>query len=1859
MTNSTEYSVQHVAERLHGSLSRYLQGQYHISDANLIEERRLLLEAEGTIGQRPFIETTPTYKQGEPYATLGLPSPLGETFAQFAEWNPDIGIFPHPYIHQADALRQFFIEKRDLIVATGTGSGKTESFLFPILGQLLLEAAQRPSSWQMPGCRALLLYPMNALVSDQLSRLRRLFGDPRLAQHFRDLGDRHPRFGMYTSRTPYPGIRSSKKDAKHLDKILQYYLRIENPQSDPKLTESQREEYSRLETELKKGGRWPAKDLHQFFGASGGRWNKRLQTENSDRELLTRHEMQTWCPDLLITNYSMLEYMLLRPIERSLFQQTRDWLDSDPSNELILVLDEAHMYRGVGGAEVALLIRRLQARLGIERERMRCILTSASLGKGEQAEQGVRHFAVGLTGHPANNPDPFTLIRGELAPRPSAKEGSTLEAQALAQFDVSAFFNYAEDLSSAVNAVQSLAETMGWPPVPQANYNANDDERDAADERFRTYLFETLGAYGPINLLINQTSGHALEWEMLACTLFPAEPLLTAIPATGALLALGTYARQNDRPLLPTRVHLFFRGLPGLYACINNRCPHRRYLPSEEQLLGRLYTEPRTHCECGARVFELWTHRDCGAPFLRVFGRGHDADFYWHEQGGNVRHVSQPLVPTLLLVGKPHENVPPESIEEIWVDITTGQVKVSEPADTSNFRLFYRPGGNAPVTKSSKRKAETTNEEANAAPDAPFPSCPACKKQSGQKIMDLVTKGEQPFATLVREQLSQQPAKEKVGEMHPNGGRKVLLFSDGRQKAARLARDLPREVEFDSFRQAIILAAHRLNELGVEARINDQLYVAFLDVCQEFYLDFFDRIENTRNTHRENLDTYGDRFDDLEEAIEALKEGEFTPSVPLGYNQALLRQLCNPYYSLYWACAAYIAPSSAKIKSLKKALKTFPSDFLEDHLDELLVSWIQEMLEHTAFDKSVGLDARREVNEWCRQIASEEKFGDWSKLLLNHSGLTESQVEQLRSVLMTELTDADDNSGRYLTPKALVLVIAVKDAWQQCQDCGLTCPKGLFGRCPHCEGEKLEAREPEHPYMKSRKEYFRGPLREALEGMRISHLSAEEHTAQLSHRDAGEVHATTEEFELRFQDIWLSKAKPPVDVLSCTTTMEVGIDIGSLTAVGLRNVPPQRENYQQRAGRSGRRGAAVSTVLTYAQGGAHDNFYYANPSGIISGAPRDPKIKVDNRRLAKRHIHSFLIQTFFHETLDGLSHAERKAIETDDTRSNILSAFGSLHNFVAPKSALNSGFSREDFKQWLNKDMNSLISRVATWLPDEICVATTAGQIELEKREFALQTAQNLEAAINNIEELASVIEANGNEGEGGTPDLKLLDALFDTGLLPSYAFPTDVCTFYVFEEEGGTVKIKERPQQDKLKALSEYAPGRLLVVNKETYRVGGIYQEGVNSVNQAESLFDEKLARYTWCRTCGFVSMGHTFEMGDPCPVCSENLHTNQLLDPPGFSPERGRPVRERDREQDISYATSAQFPTPLEAENYNWRPTNEANLRHAFEEERELVIVNQGPDRAGFRICSKCGATWPSGDAKEQHLRPFLISNFMVPKGVSRYKCNGPLHEEPLFLGTKFRTDLLLLRLALRAPMEYSPTDSSPWLHDALRTLAETLSLSASRCLDIDPGELSAGYRFMPASVAQEEGLVGLVDVYLFDTASGGAGYAAEAGEVLNNVLDEALNILENCPENCGRSCTKCLRHYGNRFYHEQLDRFTAASLLRYARWNTLPTVPSLQEQITLLAPLKRYFELEGFTTQTGVTVAGIQVPLVVQPRGKGQRVVVGVFPALVNVDDDSFHHPLLMLSTDNCVVPLPDYVLTRDLPTSYQLICQAAGF
>jgi ATP-dependent helicase YprA (DUF1998 family) len=1841
-----EYGVKQVADQLHDRLLQYLESQYHIRDEGVIEERRALMREAGSITQQPYLETTPTYRQGSSYEELALPSPVGETLAEMARWSPSVGVFSRPFLHQARALTSFLVDRKDLIIATGTGSGKTESFLFPILGQLLREGAERRQSFQMPGVRALLLYPMNALVSDQLSRLRRLLGDMRLADLFRSRYGRTPYFGMYTGRTPYAGVRDTDRDRRHLEPILRYYLDLEQQAED---SSSASLNSRQLVNELKSRGRWPAKDLSRFYGQSGSSWSQRLLTQPTDRELLTRHEMQQRAPDILVTNYSMLEYMLMRPIERSIFNQTRDWLSSDPHNELVLVLDEAHMYRGSGGTEVAFLIRRLQARLGIPRERLRCILTTASVGQGAQADVDVQEFAERLTGRKVNRPT-FTLIRGELERRPAAQPGTPEEADAITAFDLDAFYRRTEDLPAAAAVITTLAATLNWPSPPQ--------DITSQETALRAYLYQQLDSFGPAQLFINLTAGSATSFETVAATLFPKSTAAAADAATAGLLALGTYAHNGDRALFPSRAHLLFRGLPGIYACINPRCEVRRHRPGEELMLGRLYTEPRTHCTCAAqaRVYEVLAHRDCGAIFLRVFGREPGAEFFWQEQGGTI-DSGQTLDEIILLPEEPHSNMR-GAVEAIWVDMMTGRVQTGPSKEEDLSRMLYRVRKDTEGSAKGKRCEQASGSWRK--PEYGFSKCPVCTAKTADKISDLETKGERPFANLVREQFIAQPPIKQASAHLPNAGRKVLLFSDGRQKAARLARDLPREMEFDTFRQVIFIAAQRLKELDREVRLDGDLYVAFVSVCSDYNLYLFDREEGSQSQLIDHIRQYREAFDsNLEDAI------EYRPfsDPPVRYRLLLLDVVANPFYSVYDLCVGVVLPTSRMLRQLEKEWKDLP-ERIRTEVNTVAATWILEMLDSGAFDQAISLPNRRIVFRYPKDINESTPFRDFVLHLQQYGGATPAHIATIRSSLFNTLTHKNEAGNIFLDPTKLVLALMLDNSWLQCSACHRLSHAPLLGRCLRCgvDANNLEPRASNHPYVSSKTDYFRKPLRAALSGATPIHISAEEHTAQLSQRDSGQVYATTEEYELRFQDVVLKDNRPPIDVLSCTTTMEVGIDIGSLTAVGLRNVPPQRENYQQRAGRAGRRGHAVSTVVTFAQGGAHDNYYFSQPAEMISGDPRTPSIKIDNQRLALRHLHAYFVQTYFQAVLDSMSETQLQAVTSQTT--DLLSVLGSAKGFLTGSGP----FSLQMFRSWLEKALfinntSRLLEQTAEWLPDELFPSisneTPASRTKIT---YIQQAGQDL---LIELDKLASNEVAEEQSEENKAQDRGFLDVLFDSSLLPSYAFPTDVCTFHIFEQDAGKVTIKERVQQSKERALSEYAPGRQLVVNKQTYRVGGIWDEGLGWVEPGRALLQKPLARLTACQTCFYVRVDYSLNSSSQalsCPICGGALGQRDLLDPPGFVPEKGLPLTDRDRDQSYSFATSAQLPTPTNPDQFKWKSGIGVNFSSTYQRDQRLIVVNQGPESEGFVICEVCGATWPHTDrpVPGPHSRPYPVPSYIRQRESLGWQCSGKLRAEPLYLGHQFSTDLLLLRLDIRRPVDYDP--SKPFIHDALKTLAEGLALAATRQLDVDPSELSAGYRILNPENNQGPGLLGQVDMYLYDTAAGGAGYAAEASDALASVLDRARDLLSNCPASCERSCTKCLRHYGNRFWHDHLDRHLALQLLEYATAGVLPAPSSMKKQVDMLQPLRRYLELEGWVCQSLVSVEGITVPILATPpisQRRGQTVVIGVAPVLLDLTTDPERHPLARLrGMGQQLAILDDYTIARDLPAAYLQVCEVAG-
>jgi ATP-dependent helicase YprA (DUF1998 family) len=1735
------YSVNSVASQLTESLHQYLEAQYHIWNEPLLYERKRLLDTPGVTFQKPALEATPFYQLGRPYVELAIPEHARRVLKETASLG--IGVFPTPFEHQSEALEKFFAGN-EIVVATGTGSGKTECFLLPILSQIVVESHSRPDIAGMPGCRALLLYPMNALVNDQLGRLRRLFGDYRLVKLLAGVRARPIRFGMYTSRTPYPGRFSEAKNKERLAPLFEKLFRNVD---------------AHLRDALIREGKWPAKDMAQFEA-------NHYKTGLDDSELYTRHEIQGACPDILVTNHSMLEYMLLRPIESNIFLQTADWLHSNSENQLIIVLDEAHMYRGAAGAEVAMLLRRLQARLRVDRSKLRYILTSASLGKSASAITALEKFASDLTGL-QDSERKISLITGSYESINSESEPIPQHVAALATFDMKRFQDYASDFEGAVGAYTDLCKKI--------DRRIGNIDNELA---FRNSVFELLKDLPHARLLSKYITGEPRSLDDTVTAVFGEDS--DGVNAIESLLALAAFGRRSidERVFLPVRLHLFFRGLSGVYACVNSNCTGRLH-GKGRAYLGRLFDGPQMHCDCGSRVYELLTHRDCGAAFLRGYLRSDSGTFLWHEPSRLSSTAT--LIEAHFLAETDRDRLQHASL--VWLHKKTGRINRNRPNRIEEFVELLQPGFS--VGKDGRGIVSFGNE------------CPVCRRtwRGETKIMDLATKGEPPFAHLVKMQVKLQPAVKAKSERFPNAGRKSLLFSDGRQRAARLARDIPREVERDVFRQLLIASCAELKTVGREARLDPAiLYTAFVSLLARHNISLLDGADNERlKQHVRNYKS--EEFADLREAL----EHPFSKNPPSQFSAHLLRQLGSTFYSISALTLAYLTPTDRTFKQLCTALPRRS----EADIRTLTIVWITEFLERYAFDPELPAGVRANAAgypaaSWGLQSGFNRRFRDLAQPVFG-------DLADMDQALLDRMA-AQRNGSYFLLPDKAQVCLAFQSAWKQCDACTYISPISLRGLCANCGSSTVNDVQPEtSQYLRARKSFWRDPVVRIVNGTQEPfNIDVEEHTAQLSYRDHGDPSSTTEEFERRFRDILVHQADTPIDVLSSTTTMEVGIDIGSLVAVAMRNVPPMRQNYQQRAGRAGRRGSAISTVITYAQNNPHDFHYFEVPTRIIAGDPALPVVDVTNPRIVERHIHAVLLQSFFQSRAIALS-----------ATSNIFSVLGNTWDFYNEENE----FSLRDFAAWINgAEAAEAIDHISTWLPHQTKVNTRL-------------VAQRFIGKLNEVRP--------NSESELDAQFRYLIEFLFAQGLLPSYAFPKDLCALEIQRmfndplQRRRRVETIERPQQGLNVALSEYAPGRLVVVNKKTYRIGSVAAAGSHSVvDRAARLFAEA-RRFRHCSDCFYIEPeSELASAAVACPVCRGTRYKQiESIQPQIVYPEGRNELDELDDEQVFSYVTSAQLPVVQRDDEIGWH-TISHTCRMVSAENQQLVMLNKGEDDAsggsGFLVCELCGrATLPSSPESTPHARNYYIE--AIPRtAVAPELCRGTF--KPVYMGYVFVSDVLLLRVNLRAPL--NPSLSEPLarrpLEDALMSLADAMVLAACHRLDIDVRELNAGYRFVKI------GGDTYADIFIYDTLSGGAGYAHMAAREFENVMKDAEDLLRRC--SCQSSCDKCLRHYGNRRYHVDLDRFLASDLMRYLATGQTPSVDSKDGQARQLRALSEMLALEGWNI-SGTSKYPLQISL------NDQVCTVAVYPDLV--DPVAARHPFL-----GATVLLSAYELKKDLPSAF---------
>ena len=1650
-----------------------------IWDDSLIQARRKLIFRKLVTSSDPRLEASPEYQSGEMFSEMNIPLNAKLLLSTLAKIK-NSGVYPIPRLHQQKSLEKFLGEQTEIVVSTGTGSGKTECFLYPILGSLAIEKERGPGVVSKNGCRVLLLYPMNALVNDQLSRLRKMLGNEEVSLEIEKLRGRKPTFAVYTSKTDYPGKRNSKRDNKLKEKINSLFLG----------------DALKYKNELFGEGLWPAKNMEAFI-------NNNLRYSKSDAELYSRHEVQENTPDILITNYSMLEYMLARPIERHIFDSTAEWLNSHDENYLTVVLDEAHMYRGVAGAEVALLLRRLHSRLGVDRSKVRYILTSASFGA--DSKNDAITFAKELTGK-HDGAKPFELILGQKKSKSGAQLPTIPQLQSLANFDINAIHNIADSFSAAKKQIITLFTelNLGKP--------AHDLDSVEALQNFVYEKLELFPAAAYLSNCLTKKSEPYAEISKLFLGNFEDEN------AFESLLALCTFAQSkvNNQVYLPIRLHMMFRGLPGLFGCINPDCKDKEDVEGKP-LFGKLFTYPALKCGCGGRVFEILTHRDCGASFIRGYVNESSRDFLLHEQAQPLSETK--LVETHFLIESERSRSSRWNMQ--WIHIKSGKLVWSDPKSKDYVPVVV--ANNDRVDIDGNRNVWSFN------------SCPVCERvlirNGSSKIQDLATKGEATFSYLVRTQVEEQPPTKIKNPRFPLRGRKALVFSDGRQKAARLARDIPRNVEKDIFRICLLLAVDYLqNNYKKNSLKKDLIYVAFLKVLLSKNVVLFDGEDRVKlEFDLKKLEGFDN---DFAEALEDSWEPLAT------FSQLLLVNLLGKYYSLFALTLAYISPTALYLKKFtQEATKLGLS---ESDCKEIAVNWLGIILEsNLSFDKLISPGIRRNVNSGYGDDShwGVEKGKSLSKLKLDF--LDKSTKSNIENLLINEFCELGDNRRYFVNPSRVMINLHQNGTWNQCLHCTKLCVEKIRDFCPHCGSDQIQSLDPnKSEYLRARKNFYRDPVIKVLTNQEseIFNLSVEEHTAQLSYRDENQYTSTNEISERRFKDILISPTDSAVDILSCTTTMEVGVDIGSLTAVSMRNVPPARQNYQQRAGRAGRRGSSISTVLTYAQTGSHDSFFFENPDKIISGDPISPKIDITNEKVIKRHVNAAILQSYFH----------RLEIDIENQSNDLLSVLGLTKDFFEN----NKDFNFVSLESWINSKFitEGIKDSITSWIPSKT----------LDVSEISMELLDTLKNKRPNFNDEQSYED-------------KLLNFLFTCDLLPTYAFPRHICSFKIEERVGknSDIDIIENPQQGLSTALTEYAPGRLVVINKKTYKIGSVAANSSSTEkNRSELLFKNKKV-YLQCASCMFTEVYR-----DDCPNLEECTHCGNktilkldVIQPEVVYPEGKRAVNEFDDDLFTS-ASSAQLPFIGNAPKFELNKFKDIAAIGA-ESNQLLVAINKGndDDGNGFWVCDKCGRASAEADKPDEiHTR-----NYFVRNEPDNDKCFGGKFQK-VNLGYSFNSDVFLMRVPLIEPLlPIGNGIEKNGLISASRTLAEALAQTASHVLEIDPSEMNCGIRFLKID------RVNYLDIFIYDTAAGGAGYANLVKEWINNVfIDAKKALVKTC---CDSSCYLCLQHYGNRWHHNLIDKNFGLMLWEYVNSSIPPTPYESIKQEEIASTLLELLLLQGY--------------------------------------------------------------------------------
>lgn len=1476
-----------------------------------------VLTSGDNLYKEPYCELQPEY------ASDGLPlrevlrdrniiddEDLLDIYSEFIE----TGLMNYPpYNHQVEMLEKAFRDGRNVVITSGTGSGKTESFFLPLFASLIKEAYQwsqngRPdykAKWHERDCyddayqrkgenrpaalRALIMYPMNALVDDQISRLRKAIDSYDIRDFFeRRLNGHRIFFGRYNSETIAH---------KSLDQVRDYAVGGQGAMEDVAAKLAGIIDKSK-QLSLRYQARWendPNKKDALYIAPVYP--DSTLNMNMYSGEMLTRWDMQECPPDILITNFSMLQIALMRTAESHLFDQTRKYYVNNPDAVFHLIIDELHLYRGTSGTEIAYLIRMFLDRIGvpptiidpqtgkrIPNPQLRIMASSASLGSDEETTDFLEQF-FGVYYEDKDTSERAFEIQPGSDYAPIAVGNISIDYSKFAIFaevDENGVLRYINEDEEDENTYKnSVKETF----LRSVEYESIADYLRAKSDRIYSDFVNALtieyvdrngnNATRRVPKSLSYLRDHLMgeidnekvrEKAMRGFLIFRADSEVN-----------GYVKDPRNRCKFPRlRFHQFFKYVEGLWG---------ELLPSTEKItlngnkihprvIGKLMYKPdpmvRTVDGHSHKVLELLRCEYCGELYIggnrlndTRDGESANREFYMTLNSPDLSSIPNrnptPMVqnkryPDYAIFWPTNEKYKIEQRfnavnssghtafnavgykgmwEECYLNPYDGSVKSKNDVD-----LIANPGLiHGYIYKLERYDRMTTLESSVMALPC---TCPHCKKDYSDR---LYTKSPIRSFRSGISRSNQILSKELMYQL-PENDRKLIGFSDSRQDAA----DQAHGIAVEHFRDMVRLLFMQI--------VSEDQNTQELDWTKEDIIQSHRRgIVNTDIIQR-HITNNAALSQAIKEALTALvNKSDFTGvenytvdnsvfslSDIIWRNGILDGKLLNELISLginplgvdyadqfdrkgendvLWA-NNYDFKLNCQHKDTTKWSKHFNSKDVRNSL--------QATIFQNCFGRYMGLNTES-VGLGYITVSNPERTPHYQQLvdLLRPVNIDAHEFLDAFVRILGDFFRYEDPEGKPLSPiddydgqpgfkeewkdyvnsigvdgirlgHALCAVIKdifgeVKldisklsfkkkrpnDLYYKCSECGRVHLHWGGGHCTNTNCcHKFD-------------DAITGQIQDLHQNNFISY------DIEIEPRNACRIH--TEELTgqtddqttrlLDFKGIILGddeeKARE-IDMLNVTTTMEVGVDIGSLLAVYQGNMPPTRYNYQQRVGRGGRSGQPFSTAFTFCRGRSHDLHYYENATDEITGGlPAAPKLSVEspvglfNPSIVKRVVTKHVLKKAFDSIYpDGSG-------DISDTHGE----FGGVYNW-------------EDDAR----------GKLQTWLESTEGLAAINHALDLYMSQYnSVDDKNHIKEWIQTklIPNIDSAVETSDSIG--------LAEAIAEAGLMPMYGMPTGTRVLY----HGGQRKKERTIDRPIDQSITEFAPGAIKTKDHGFYQSAGL----------------------------------------------------------------------------------------------------------------------------------------------------------------------------------------------------------------------------------------------------------------------------------------------------------------------------------------------------------------------------------------------------------------------------------------------------